>query len=44
MVGAFTDSINLEFVSFVNDENGAPIYENTIVYAILKKEWEAKKC
>lgn len=28
-----------EFVSFVNDENGNPIYENTIQYAILKKEW-----
>lgn len=28
-----------EFVSFINDENGNPIYENTIQYAILKKEW-----
>ena len=30
-----------EFVTFVNDENGNPIYENTCQYAILKKEWEA---
>lgn len=29
-----------EFVSFVNDEEGNPIYENTLEYAILKKEWE----
>jgi len=31
-----------EFVSFVKDENGNPIYENTYEYAILKKEWESK--
>ena len=29
-----------EFVSFIQDENGQPIYENTWVYAILKKEWK----
>lgn len=29
-----------EFVSFVNDADGNPIYENTYQYAILKKEWE----
>ena len=29
----------MEFVSFVNDSDGNPIYENTIQYAILKKEW-----
>ncbi len=32
----------MEFVSFVNDENGEPIYENTMQYAILKKEWIEK--
>ena len=32
----------LEFISFVNDENGKPIYENTYEYAILKKEWELR--
>ena len=31
-----------EFVSFVNDENGNPVYENTYQYAILKKEWKSK--
>ena len=30
----------LEFVSFVNDEEGNPIYENTMQWAILKKEWK----
>ena len=29
-----------EYVTFVKDENGNPIYENTYQYAILKKEWE----
>lgn len=32
-----------EFVSFVKDANGDPVYENTIQYAILKKEWVAQK-
>lgn len=30
----------MEFVSFINDEKGDPIFENTYMYAILKKEWE----
>ncbi|WP_312940740.1 GNAT family N-acetyltransferase [Oscillibacter sp.] len=28
-----------EFISFVNNPDGTPRYENTIQYAILKKEW-----
>lgn len=28
-----------EFVTFINDAEGNPIYENTYQYAILKKEW-----
>jgi len=31
-----------EFISFVNDSEGNPIYEDTYQYAILKKEWQAK--
>lgn len=31
-----------EFVSFRNDTNGKPIYENTWQYAILKSEWFKK--
>ena len=38
-LGMRREGMFLEFVSFVNDEDGAPIYENTIQYAILKKEW-----
>ncbi|MBR5091743.1 MAG: GNAT family N-acetyltransferase [Ruminiclostridium sp.] len=30
----------IEFVSFVNNEDGTPHYENTMQYAILKNEWE----
>ena len=30
-----------EFISFVKDEQGRPVYENTLVYAVLKKEWKA---
>lgn len=32
----------IEFVSFVNNPDGTPKYENTIQYAILKKEWFEK--
>lgn len=30
----------LEFVSFINNPDGTPKYENTYQYAILKKEWD----
>ena len=39
-LGMRREGLFLEFISFVNDENGNPIYENTYQYAILKKEWE----
>ena len=42
-LGMRREGLFLEFVSFVNDANGDPIYENTIQWAILKKEWEAVK-
>ena len=38
-LGMRREGMFLEFVSFVNDECGNPIYENTMQYAILKKEW-----
>ncbi len=28
-----------EFVSFINNPDSTPKYENTLQYAILKKEW-----
>ena len=31
------------FVSFVNDAGGNPVYENTLLYAILKREWLAAR-
>ena len=31
------------FVSFVNDADGTPVYENTFQYAILKEEWLARR-
>ena len=39
-LGMRCEGIFIEFISFVNDKNGNPIYENTYQYAILKKEWE----
>jgi len=39
-LGARREGLFKEFVSFINDENGNPIYENTYQYAILKKEWK----
>lgn len=41
-LGMRREGMFLEFVSFVNDEEGNPVYENTLQYAILKKEWEAR--
>ena len=38
-LGMRREGFYLEFVSFVKDENGDPIYENTYEYAILKREW-----
>ena len=31
------------FVSFVNDADGTPVYENTLQYAILQQEWMADR-
>ena len=38
-LGMRCEGMFMDFVSFINDANGNPIYENTIQYAILKKEW-----
>ena len=40
-LGMRREGVFYEFVSFVNDEKGEPIYENTMQYAILKKEFYA---
>lgn len=33
------EGLFIEFISFVNNLDGTPKYENTYQYAILKKEW-----
>ena len=42
-LGMRQEGLFREFVSFVNDPEGNPIYENTMQWAILKKEWEANR-
>ena len=41
-LGMRKEGLFKEFVSFINDSEGRPIYENTYQYAILKKEWESR--
>lgn len=41
-LGMRREGVFMEFVSFVNNPDGTPLYENTCQYAILKKEWERK--
>ena len=38
-LGMRREGLFLDFISFVNDSDGNPVYENTYQYAILKKEW-----
>ena len=38
-LGMRREGLFLEFVSFINDFDGKPQYENTYQFAILKKEW-----
>lgn len=33
----------MEFISFIKNADGTPKYEDTLQYAILKKEWRAKR-
>ena len=42
-LGMRQEGLFREFVSFIKDENGNPIYENTYQYAILKKEWDKRE-
>lgn len=42
-LGMRREGLFQEFVSFVNDADGKPIYENTYQYAILKKEWDSNR-
>lgn len=38
-LGMRREGLFKEFVSFINNHDGTPHYENTVQYAILKKEW-----
>ena len=38
-LGMRKEGLFKEFVSFTTDAQGAPIFENTLQYAILRKEW-----
>ena len=38
-LGMRREGLFQEFVSFVRDADGNPVYENTMQYAILKREW-----
>lgn len=41
-LGMRQEGLFKEFITFVKDEDGTPIFENTLQYAILKKEWDKK--
>ena len=38
-IGMRREGLFRSFVSFIDDADGNPVYENTIQYAILKQEW-----
>lgn len=38
-LGMRREGVFIEFVSFINDDAGNPIYEDTMQYAILRREW-----
>ena len=40
-LGMRKEGLFMEFVSFEADDNGDPIFENTMQYAILRKEWKS---
>lgn len=42
-LGMRKEGLFKEFVSFVKNPDGTPHYENTMQFAILKKEWQQKE-
>ncbi|MBQ3077106.1 MAG: GNAT family N-acetyltransferase [Clostridia bacterium] len=38
-LGMRREGLFLEFVSFVSNPDGSPLYENTMQYALLRREW-----
>lgn len=39
-LGMRREGLFKEFISFIKNPDGSPLYENTYQYAILKKEWK----
>ena len=39
-LGMRREGLFVEFVSFIKNPDGTPLYENTMQYAVLKKEWK----
>lgn len=42
-LGMRREGVFLEVIPFVNNPDGTPRYENTVQYAILKKEWDRQQ-
>lgn len=42
-LGMRREGLFMEFVSFINNPDGTPRYENTMQYAILKREWTERE-
>ncbi len=42
-LGMRQEGLFREFISFRKDESGVPIYENTMQYALLRREWLSKR-
>lgn len=42
-LGMRREGLFLEYISFVKNDDGTPRYDNTLQFAILKKEWEKLK-
>jgi RimJ/RimL family protein N-acetyltransferase len=42
-LGMRREGVFREFISFRNDDCGAPIYENTMQYALLRSEWLSQR-
>ena len=40
-LGMRKEGVFVEFVSFMEDDAGNPIYENTMQYALLRREWRS---
>jgi len=41
-LGMRKEGVFIDFVTFGNDAAGQPVYENTMQYALLRREWDAR--